>query len=75
MKLRSPKNSQERPLAPVAPLLNESAERRDTGAGTDHDDVPIGRRKGEKVICAENRNQYYYSREKTDVPRAEKPGF
>jgi hypothetical protein len=28
-----------------------------------------------EVICAENRNQYYYSREETDVPRAEKPDF
>jgi hypothetical protein len=28
-----------------------------------------------EVVCAENRNQYYYSRDETDVPRADKPDF
>ena len=38
--LRSPKNSQLRPLASRgAALLHEGAERRDAGAGADHDDV------------------------------------
>jgi hypothetical protein len=30
--------------------LHESAERRDAGARADHDDVPIGRRKGEMLV-------------------------
>src|SRR5580704_18467715 len=33
-----------------ATLLHESAERRDAGARADHDDVPIGRRKGEMLV-------------------------
>ena len=28
-----------------------------------------------EVVCAENRNQYYYSRDETDVPRADKADF
>ena len=43
MKWRSPKNSQLLPLASCrAAFLDEGAERRDAGAGADHDDVATG---------------------------------
>ena len=54
MKLRSPKNSQLRPFRlGRAAFLHEGAERRDAGAGADHDDVAVGGGQREVLVGLE----------------------
>ena len=54
MNWRSPKNSQLWPVAcGGAALLHEGAERRDAGAGPDHDDVLVRRRQTEMFVGLE----------------------
>jgi hypothetical protein len=53
-KLRSPKNSQLRPLAAPARRSCTKAERRDAGAGTDHDEVAVGGRQCKMLVGLES---------------------